>query len=164
MDTSQTLDWYGKHASELETKIKSKGGIAKHEMWRLEYYRSPYLLLVGEEELRQRFIDLHSNVLGLNEAGQLIPDQNLIKGDDRLFQNWTQAVEAWKSRGGLQGDLVNEANGELSKYFEKGEPIGVGLFNGLPLRQPNTIVKFSRKEFLEPMLTKGLIRLAPASF
>lgn len=165
MDIPQTLDWYQTRMAEIEAeRISNSGKLARHEWWRLEYYRNPYLLLCSEDELFQRFIDIFSNAVGLNDVGQISFEADDIRGDKQFFRVFTQIMEACNSRGGIQHDLLNKAQSEIAKYFRNGTPPGVSMFEGLPTQKANTIVKFSRREHLEPMLKFGRIRLAPASF
>lgn len=163
MHIPDILNWYGIRAAELGKEMREKGGIERHQSWRLEYYENPYLLLVSDEELQQRFIDLHANVVELNEDGKIVPHPMISHLDDLIWRNWTQAVEAFNSRGGLQGDLIGKANTEIGKYFRDGEPPGVAMFKGMPRVLKDHIVKFSERKHLEPMLRFGRIRLLPAS-
>lgn len=165
MLVTQILDWYDERIAEFEQKNLDEGGIPRHDCWRYQYYKNPYLLLVSDEELRQRFIDLHSNVVYLTEDGKLAP-QSLVKDPNNPYiVGWTQALEAYQSRhGGVQADFIEESNAEVHKYFDAGTPLGVQLFGNLPRVRRNAIVKFSRVEFLRDTLQYGRIRLAPASF
>ena len=158
------MSWYEQRILEIEALDATKGGVPRHEYWRYEYYRNPYLLLVTDTELRQRFIDLHGNVVGLTEEGKIAPDPQVFEKKDIIASGWTQAVEALNARGGLSQDLISDANREISKYFESGLPPGVQLFSGRPRILANSVVKFSKREFLEPMRNLGRIRLVPASF
>ena len=165
MDIQETLSWYETRKSEIEAERTSNSGkLARHEWWRLEYYNNPYLLFCDDEELSQRFVDIFGNISGLNEKGQITPEVDNARGDKSFTRIFTQILEACNSRGGLQESLLHTARAEVLKYFEHGTPLGVTMFDGLPVRKKNTIVKFSKREFLEPMLKFGRIRLAPASF
>jgi hypothetical protein len=148
MDPAQILDWYAHRTQELKDDLRTKGGIPRHDSWRLNYYLSPYLLLESYDELRLRHLDLFYCLCGLNEDGKISPDDISRPENEFLWESWTHVVEAWNSRGGLPGELVEEVRQNVLRYFENGEPRGVAALAGMNRRSSNTIVKFSRVEFL----------------
>jgi hypothetical protein len=157
------LGWYERRKKEIEEALRANGGVPRYETWLYEYYKNPYLLLISDEELEDRFVDFHSNVVGLNAEGKLSPDVEALQTDDIITSGWTQVTEALNGRGGLMSDLLDRANSELTKYFDDGDPLGVKLFAGRPLVLENSIVRFSKKSHLQEMLHLGRFRLAPAS-
>jgi hypothetical protein len=50
------------------------------------------------------------------------------------------------------------------RYFEHGDPVAVKLFAGYQPPPAPFLVKYGRKEFLEPMLHEGRIRICPAAY
>ena len=146
--------------------LTEKGGIPWHDFWRLEYFRNPYLLLVAEPELRQRFFDVNANMEEFDEEGRIGPDRRLIeKRDGTLFCAFTQFIEEYQARhGGMTSDLSVEGRARMERYFGSGEMRGVSMFRGRPLQIRGSIVKFTKQQFAADMLKHGAILLSPASY
>ena len=165
MQTEQALAWYDHRLAEIAKELKEKGSLPRHEFWQRRYYLNPYLLLCSEEELRERWNDIFANVATLTEEGKIGFDlDETKKSQGSMMEAFTHIVEACNSRGGVQRDYIEMGRAELGKYFLSEPPPGVAMFRELPKRMSNCIVKFSRREFLKPMLHGGVVRLAPASF
>jgi hypothetical protein len=73
-------------------------------------------------------------------------------------------LEEYGSRGGMPVDVIATAREPFSRYFENGEPIAVRIFKDHRTPTGPFLVKYGRREFLEPMLREGRIRICPASF
>jgi hypothetical protein len=72
-------------------------------------------------------------------------------------------LEEYGSRG-PPADVVRTARRPIMRYFENGDPIAIKLFGSFQAPSTPFLVKYGRKQFLEPMLTEGRIRVCPASF
>ncbi|MGJ5621022.1 hypothetical protein [Sulfitobacter sp. MF3-043] len=163
-EPTAVLDWYRTRLSEYERIHKERGGLPRSDLWRAQYLQHPYLLLCSEVELRERWVDVFANTSTLTEEGKIGMDVGELTKPGSMTEAFTHMLEAFAARGGVEGDCVNMGTAELSKYFADGEPPGVAMFKDMPKRLNNSIVKFSRREFLEPMLKEGRLRLAPASY
>ncbi|NOD65694.1 MULTISPECIES: hypothetical protein [unclassified Ruegeria] len=163
-DPADVVDWYHRRLKDCDQAQRENGGLPRHEVWRAQYLQNPYLLLCSDEELRERWIDVFANTTILTEDGMIGMDPDEIKKPGSMTEAFTHMLEACNARGGAEGDFIAMGNAEIQKYFEHGEPPGVSMFKGMPMRLKNCIVKFSRREFLEPMLREGRVRLAPASY
>jgi hypothetical protein len=73
-------------------------------------------------------------------------------------------LEEYGVRGGVPGDVISGARAPILSYFEHGDPIAVSIFSGYSPPERDILVKYGRREFLEPMLSDGQIRISPASF
>ena len=166
MNVRERINWYRLRCAELQEQLDKAGGIARHEYWRLEYFRDPYLLLVSDAELKQRFFDVYQNMEEYNEEGLLGPDRRLLENqDETLFSAFAHLMEEIQARfGGLSQEYFEEGRERTERYRRDGEMLGVAMFRGKPIKQRGSIVKFTKKQFAEEMINDGKILLSPASF
>jgi hypothetical protein len=148
----------------LDAEREKNGGmLPRHQQWRYHYYKIPYLAGSCSERIADRFRDVFINLSELTPDGK-VGIRPGFETDDSLGQKFTHLLEEWNSRGGMPNDVVARARKPILKYFENGTPIGVTLFEGFKAPTTPFLVKYSRKEFLEPMLKTGKIRISPASY
>ncbi|MFP1892631.1 hypothetical protein ACLEEJ_12035 [Lonsdalea quercina] len=147
-----------------EHKVKQPNRLALHEMWRHSYLSHPYLVGAPDDRIEERFKNIFMNVSELNPNGKLSPvplDEN-----DEFMQVFIHMLEEYQVRvGGMAPvDIIESARLPLMKYFEHGTPIGVTLFEGYTPPNRPYLIKYGKREFLEPMFKTGKIRLANASY
>jgi hypothetical protein len=137
--------------------------LARHEAWRHDYLSYPYLIGAPDDRVRTRFCDVFKNTTELGQDAKIgVCD---FQRDDSLTQKFTHMLEEYGSRSGVPpAEVVAAARAPVVKYFEKGDPIAVKLFAGYPPPTTPFLVKYGRKEFLEPMLHEGRIRICPATY
>ncbi|MDP3657629.1 MAG: hypothetical protein Q8R45_11760 [Brevundimonas sp.] len=138
-----------------------EGRLKLHEVWRHEYLRDPYLLGATDERLAARFRDIFINQteLGDNALIGMLP----VNTTD-LMRKFTHLLEEYGARGGEPpSEVIVAARTPLLKYFENGPPIAVKMFEGYRAPQSRYLVKYGQREFLEPMLKHGRIRICQAS-
>jgi hypothetical protein len=166
MNVRERLNWYKLRYAELQEQLDKAGGIVRHEFWRLEYFRDPYLLFVSDAELKQRFFDVNQNMEEYNEEGLLSFDRRLLeKRDETLISAFAHMIEEIQARfGGLPQDFFEEGRERTERYRRDGEMLGVTMFRGKPIKHRGSIVKFTKKQFAEEMMNDGKILLSPASF
>lgn len=153
LGTEGSLAYYRQRLDELEQEANQKGGmLPRHEWWRVEYYRNPYLLLVSDAELHDRFVDIMANSSFINKEGKISPTREMFSGRAMLGSAFTHAIEAMNSRGGVSFNSAQAGQRTLSKYFENGTPIGVRMFQDKPTVQGNSIVKFSKARYARALL------------
>lgn len=145
----------------IERIHKETGRLLRHQGWRLNYYQFPYLIGTSSETLETRFRDVFLNVYDVTADGKIVPrpDEDLF-----LLQKFTHLIEEWNSRGGLPVSVAKSAAAQVRKYFENGEPVGTRFFEKLQKPSAPFLVRYSKKEFLEPLLKRGLLRICPASY
>jgi hypothetical protein len=142
-------------------KSEQPGRLHRYEVWSHRYTCRPYLVGAREDRLAERFCDVFMNVVELGDNGKISPVP--MAQTDEFIELFTHLRDEYGSRmGGLPGDLVERARAPLAKYFENGTPIGVTMFEGYPRPSGPILVKYGRREFLEPMLRTGELRLANA--
>lgn len=138
------------------------GRLKRHEVWRHEYLRDPYLLGTTDERLAARFRDIFVNQTELGDnalIGVLSPDTS------DFTRKFTHLLEEYAARGGEPpAAVIAAARAPLLRYFENGPPIAVKIFDGYQTPPRPFVVKYGRREFLEPMLHQGRIRICPASY
>lgn len=149
---------------EIESKRKLKGKLKKQEWWEREYYQSPYLTFASDRYIESRFIDHFHNNVRITSQGEIAPRIDFADDSGLIGPIFSHLLLEIRMRGGLPDDVVCSANKELDKYFENGVPIGVRLFKEFPETLANVIVKFGKRQHLEPMIRKGEMRLTPASY
>jgi len=144
-----------------EWKSNQPGKLKRHEMWRHEYLSHPYLLGSPDSRIADRFCNIFKNAMELNSKGQI----SLISMEetDEHMINFTHMLEEYESRSGSPPpSVVERARLPLIKYFESGTPSGVQLFEGFKAPEKPVLVKYGKREYLEPMFKEGRIRLANA--
>jgi hypothetical protein len=134
----------------------------QHEVWRHDYLSYPYLIGAPSGRVAKRFCDIFMN------TGELMPDGKLGPHDFRKDDSWTakftHMLEEYQSRGGTPSDVIANARAPFVRYFENGDPVAMKMFKGYKPPTSPFLVKYGRREFLEPMLREGRIRISPASF
>jgi hypothetical protein len=144
-----------------ERKSEQPGRLQRHEVWRHAYLAHPYLIGSPEDRVADRFRNTFMNAMELGPKGQIAPV--LMSETDEYMQVFTHLLEEYGSRGGEPPeDVIATARAPLVKYFEDGTPIGVRLFDGYTAPTDPIIVKYGKRQFLEPMFQNGDLRLANA--
>ena len=140
----------------------AEGKLARHEVWRHNYLSFPYLIGAPDERLAARFRDVFINQTELGGEGKigLMP----LQAGDSFMQKFTHMLEEYGSRGGPPGSVTKAAREPILRYFENGEPIAVRMFADYTTPSSPFVVKYGRRQFLEPMLREGAIRICPASY
>lgn len=159
-----TFDRWQQRVIELESKrLQNQGSLAKHEWWRLAYYKQPYLLLEDDKVIVERFSDLFTNSLDINHEGK-IGISPMMEDDARFARLFTEIIEEARNRGILHSSLTEEVKDQIQAYFEHGTPLGVEMFKGLEKTEDSWLLKFSQKEFINDMYKYGRFRISPASY
>jgi len=158
----QRLEEIERRRKHYEWKSEQPGRLMRHEVWRHDYLARPYLIGAPDDRVTERFCNIFMNVSELSTEGKvsLVP----FAETDQYMQVFTHMLEEYGSRiGGLTRELIGKARTPILKYFERGTPAGVTMFRDY--EPPNTpiIVKYGKRQFLEPMLFSGDLRLANAS-
>ena len=140
----------------------SPGKLQRHEVWRHRYLSSPYLIGALDDRIAIRFRDIFVNQTDLGKNGKIgmLP----IDAGDAFMQKFTHMLEEYGARGGTPNNVIEEARKPILRYFENGDPIAVRMFAGYTVPPTPFFVKYGRREFLEPMLHEGRMRICPASF
>jgi hypothetical protein len=139
------------------------GKLARHEVWRHNYLSYPYLIGAPDDRIATRFRSIFLNTAELGNEGKIgiVPVQD---AGDSFMQKFTHMQEEYGSRGGLPLDVMQTARDPILRYFEHGDPIAVKMFANYTAPSSSFVVKYGRKQFLEPMMRMGDIRICPASY
>lgn len=153
----------GQLKSYAEEAARNGGRLKRHEGWRHEYLSFPYLIGAPDERVAQRFCDIFVNMTHLNPEAKIGP---LPPGhDDGFMEKFTHMLEEYGHRfGGPPFDVIARARAPGLRYFENGEPIAVRMFRGYTHAPGPIVVKYGQRQFLEPMLASGRVRICPASY
>lgn len=145
-----------------EWKSEQPGRLRRHEVWRHAYLAHPYLLGAPDERVAERFKAVFMNVNEVSPEGKLRPVP--MEVTDEFMQVFTHMLEEYGARrdGRPPNEVIAEARLPLLKYFEHGTPLGVRMFEGYDVPETPILVKYGKKQFLEPMIEHGELRLANA--
>ena len=145
-----------------EWKSGQPGALARHEAWRHAYLAQPYLVGAPDERVADRFCDVFMNTVELGATGLLQPVP--LTENDSFMQMFAHLDEEYAARvGGPPPDeLIARARAPIVGYFDQGKPRGVTMFEGYDDPLAPILVKYGRREFLEPMFRTGDLCLANA--
>ncbi|MFZ0479157.1 MAG: hypothetical protein WAL71_08405 [Terriglobales bacterium] len=136
--------------------------LVRHEVWRHDYLSFPYLIGAPDDRVGKRFCDIVMNTAELGPEGK-IGVHDFAK-DETPTQKFTHMLEEYGSRGGTPAGVIAAARAPVLRYFENGTPVAVKMFQGYQAPPAPFLVKYGRKEFLEPMIKEGRMRICPATF
>ena len=147
----------------FEWKVEQPGRLRRHEVWRHAYLARPYLVGAPDERVAERFRHVFLNVYEIGEDGKIRPVP--FTETDEYMQMFTHLLEEYGARtGGMpSNEIIQSAREPIFKYFEHGTPVGVTLFDGYSAPTTPVLVKYGKREFLEPMHRTGELRLANAA-
>ncbi|MGB3317835.1 MAG: hypothetical protein WA978_04090 [Sphingopyxis granuli] len=146
---------------EFEKRAAANGGsLPRSDWWRHEYVSDPYLLGCPDDRLALRFHDVFINNTELGHEGLI----GLLPVDDgnQFLRKFTHLLEEYALRGGLPN--FKDIPKEKVDYFANGGPIAKRIFAGYVEPPQPFLVKYGNRQFLEPMLREGAIRICPASY
>ncbi len=149
---------------ELLLKAQSNNGkIKRDDHWRCDYFNNPYLILEEDSVILERLSDVLSNTLDIDPKGliSMLPHD---QGGGRYMRLFAELISETNWRGILTKNATPDFFNQLDSYFENGTPIGVKMFENTPEFDSNSIIKFSKKQFIEGMYYHGKFRIAPASY
>lgn len=157
-------DWFKQRERELEAKAAANAGkLERHNWWRYQYYKFPYLVLETPAAIEERFIDVFANVTDLSTDGKIVPDP-MLANDGWFGHMFTELIEETNWRGLLTKDLNTAAVAPIAAYFQGGTPLGVRMFGQRQSLGGHGLVKYSKRQFVEEMYRFGRFRISPASY
>lgn len=145
----------------FEWKSEQPGRLVRHEVWRHAYVARPYLIGAPDGRVAERMCAVFMNVMELGADGKLRPEP--VHETDEFTQAFTHLLEEYAPRGGPPPEVISRARTPLVRYFDHGTPIGAIMFEGYERPSTPILVKYGKREFLEPMLRTGELRLANAA-
>jgi hypothetical protein len=135
--------------------------IPRHEKWRAQYRERRYLRHLDQAEIEERARDVIANMLSLSERGQISFPLNNPEGDYWMVL-WTDMLEELGIReGGFQRGFLEGTQLPVATYPTPPRSHLAVLEKPLP-RDP-FLLKFGEKRFMELALSKGEIRVNPAT-
>lgn len=127
--------------------------------WRKMYLSKRYLSYLSVSDLESRLNDILINMLVFLKDGSLSFDQSSYSSG--LIERLVHLKEEMSLRG-MSIDFLNKATEYKSKYPNILKAIKT--WNDREFLMGEYLVKFSKKEYLEPIKNFGKFRLNPASF
>ena len=147
--------------SEFKRRTEANGGsLPRSDWWRFEYAANPYLLGCPDDRLAIRFHDVFTNQTELSREALI----GILPVDDgnQFIRKFTHLLEEYALRGGLPN--LNDIPKDNVDYFANGGPIAARIFANYVEPTLPFLVKYGSRQFLEPMLHEGKIRICPASY
>ncbi len=133
--------------------------VTRQEYWSMTYYSNRYLQHLTPGELSQRHLDIMNNLMTL-EPDNTIGILPMDKRGDYFAAAYSHVISESDLRGGL---LVDRSQKPYPNYEWPGISTAAAAFDQMKLEPGSYLLKFSKYEYLRPMLDRGAIRIAPAS-
>lgn len=146
-----------------ELAAQDGGLLPNHELWRLAYYRHPYLIRAEESYLQGRLFDITTNLTTINSKGKLSFGPSMMD-NSAMTQKWVHAIEEFNSRGGIPSSYQRETQEAVWKHFENGLPVGTRLFKNYTPPKRSVLVKYQNSPHIEAMYNHGEFRIANAAY
>lgn len=154
--------YFKQRQQELADEAKRKGGLPQDQMWRLQYYSYPYLILETDEKIVERFSDLLTNIIDISKECKVVLTPGTQNGG-RLMRFFTEIIEETNWRGVLTHGTAKAATSPVGEYFKNGKPVGCRMFGDMEHIPGEWIVKYSQARYVKDMLEYGRFRISPAS-
>jgi hypothetical protein len=132
------------------------GMVRRQQLWEMKYQERPYLMDVSDADLADRFNYIFQNITLLTAEQKIGFQQNK---EDAIY--WmalmTHMFVEYNRRGGIPAGIARR---EIMPFPFSNASL---KFPDKPFVPGKSLVKYSKKQFLEEMLYRGKIRLSPAS-
>lgn len=139
--------------------------VSRSEVWRREYRSQRYLEHLAKDELDRRAADVMTNLLGLTPEGKMgLKDATGV--GERWHVLWTQVLEEFALRfGPYPAGFTKATSATLQppRATFPAIPPGYEALGRLGLKPGEILLKFGKKEHLQPAFERGILRIAPAS-
>lgn len=148
---------------QFELQASQPGALRLHETWSHTYLANPYLTGAPDARVADRFCDVFMNTVELGQTGLVQPVP--LTQNDTFMQMFSHLNEEYGGRvGGPPPDaVITRARAPIVGYFDENRPPrGVVMFEGYSPPEAPILVKYGKREFLEPMFQTGALRLANA--
>jgi hypothetical protein len=154
--------YFKQRQQELSDDAKVNGGLPLHQMWRLQYYHYPYLILETNDKIVERFADIMSNIVDISRDCKIVLTPSM-QDDARLMRFFTEVIEETNWRGVLTQEVARYATNRIGAYFRDGTPLGCRMFGDREHIPGKWVVKYSKAGYVRDMLKFGRFRISPAS-
>jgi hypothetical protein len=156
----QRFAWAEERRRRYEWQSEQPGRLKRHQVWRHAYLSHPYLIGAPDDRVAERMCQVFMNVVELGSSGLIQPEP--LSESDVFTQAFTHMLEEYDFRGGPPDEVIGRARTPITRYHEHGTPVGIAIFEGYEPPSTPILVKYGRREFLEPMFRTGEFRLANA--
>lgn len=156
-----TFEYFKIRAEELRLEAKRNGFLKKQDIWNLEYFENPYLILETDEKIRERFKDLITNTYNISENCQVVP-YAMDQDSGRFWRYFAEIIHEGNWRGTMTGPSLTDACSSLRAYFQDGPPVGCRLFKGSQKLSQPCLVKYSKSQYVSEMHKFGRFRISAA--
>jgi hypothetical protein len=149
-----------------ETSERVRYNLTQHQLQAQDYVRNRYMILLSEDQLARRTVDIIGNMHVIDENGLVSLD-----GNDPYLSYWADRltelqVEMQLRHGpypaGWDQRRIDLARLPRSTAVSGTELAKVELRTGRDLG-PDSVVKYGKLKYLRAMLIEGHMRFAPAS-
>ncbi|MDP2355526.1 MAG: hypothetical protein Q8M31_05635 [Beijerinckiaceae bacterium] len=157
------FEWFQTRLKELEKEARDNGDqLERHDLWRRQYYKYPYLFFEDDYTVINRFSDIFFNIFEINRESKISPRTSL-SSRILFFQLFTEIIEETNWRLILNSENAPSATFRIKEYFKDGIPLGCRMFGNREHIPGNWLVKYSKSEFVRDMLRNGRFKISPAT-
>jgi hypothetical protein len=132
----------------------------RHEAWRAAYRMDRYLKRASIEALERRSQDIASNMLDVNEAGQLTPGN--FRNNMVWWELWTHILEELAIRGTEYGSVQLMTPDQFPWITHPDIPRGLRILRNRKIPS-GSLVRLGQKEHIKASFNLGRFRIAPAA-
>jgi hypothetical protein len=135
-------------------------------MWRRQYHERRYARHLSQPELNRRIRDVVLNMLRLTPDAKIGPGP--LTADAAMWmEKWTHVLEEMQLRhgpypSGFTRDILHSE--PLPDFVSELAGKAARKMSSLGLKSGDVFIKFGKREYMEQLLEKGMLRLRPASF
>jgi len=159
----RAYDYFQEEAAKLKLPLeKNESQTMPEDLWRYQYYVDPYLLLETDEYILKRFEDIFVNCVDIGLDGRIIPSPRI--DNNKLGEALVHLTQETNCRGLLHGNNISKITKKIGEYYKDGWPIGHKMFESTQENPINSIIKYSKKQFVKEMYEYGRFRISPAEF
>lgn len=131
--------------------------MARHEWWREQYNRDPYLEVLEGDSLLGRTTDVINNLALIN--GDLKLSMLPVADEGEFWMiSWTHLLEEWGKRGGIP---MRDDTVRIPDLDWPGLESATLQFDSL--KDSGCLLRFGKKEHIREAHERGRFRIAPAS-
>mgnify|MGYP001607974553 FL=1 len=123
----------------------------RQELWQEQYRCRRYMEHLNENDLHQRLDDVLSNLINLNEKGQLIPRPHQIDGEYWMIL-WTHILEEFNLRGTGLPPLKSLLLAHFPKFRQSSASKAAAAIKDKLLVEGKYLYKYGKEKLLRPAL------------
>lgn len=138
--------------------------LPRHVQQRMHYREKRYMRHLTDGEVEERINDIMLNLLALNDEAKISLLPLHEKETHIWLEKWTHILEEMVLRHGPYPAGMRPNMLTLPDLASDRAERAVELMRRFAPQNRNVLIKYGKREFMEPLLKKGQLRLQPASY